>query len=266
MATEKDDDLAREVADLRREVQRLAEVVSRMASPRREGEGGARVRTFVEGFDEAIEGGIPAGHVVLLAGPSGSMKTSLALSIAYHNRRQGAKVLYVSLEEGRESLVRTMERLGMKGGDDFIVDIGRLRTEHEAVEGAKDWLQILKDYLARRMEKDQVAILVLDPLNSLYSLTEMTNPRRDLFHLFTYLRGLGVTTILIAESQGASDFPHDEEFLADGAITLSYGNPTDGRVDLRIRCNKMRHANHARDYFVLEFERGHFRARPIAAD
>lgn len=266
MAAEKDEELAREVADLRREVQQLREVISRLPSPRREGEGGARIRTFVQGFDEALEGGIPAGHVVLLAGPSGSMKTSLALSIAYHNRLQGAKVLYVSLEEGRESLVRTMERLGMKGGDDFLVDIGKLRTEHEAVEGARDWLQILKDYLARRLEKDRIAILVLDPLNSLYSLTEMTNPRRDLFHFFTYLRGLGLTTILIAEYEGATDFPHHEDFLADGAITLSYVNSADGRVDLRIRCNKMRHANHARDYFLLEFEGGRFRARPIAAE
>lgn len=265
MATEKDEQLAREVADLRRDVHELQEVIAKLPAPRRGREGSARVPTFVQGFDEAIEGGIPVGHVVLLAGPSGSMKTSLALSIAYHNRRQGAKVLYVSLEEGRESLVRTMDRLGMKGGDDFIVDIGKLRQEHEAAEGARDWLQILKDYLARRMEKDQVAILVLDPLNSLYSLTEMTNPRRDLFHFFTYLRGLGVTTILIAEAEG-SDFPHHEEFLADGAITLSYGNPADGQVDLRIRCNKMRHANHARNYFILEFEDSRFRARPIASD
>ena len=264
MAQERDEDLAREVESLRHEVQQLREAISRLPVPRREGEGVGRVRTFVTGFDEAIEGGIPAGHVVLLAGPSGSMKTSLALSIAHHNRQQGAKVLYVSLEESRESLGRTMERLGMKGSDDFIVDIGKLRTEHESVEGARDWLQILKEYLTRRLEKDRISILVIDPLTSLYSLTDMANPRRDLFLFFAYLRSLGLTTILIAESEGPSDFPHHEEFLADGAITLSYGNSADGRVDLRIRCKKLRHANHVRDYFRLEFEGGRFRATPIA--
>jgi len=264
MAKEQDEDLAREVEDLRHEVRQLREAISRLPTLQREGESAARVRTFVQGFDEAIEGGIPTGHVVLLAGPSGSMKTSLALSIAHHNRQQGAKVLYVSLEERRESLVRTMERLGMKGSDDFIVDIGKLRTEHESVEGARDWLQILKDYLARRLEKDRIGILVIDPLNSLYSLTEMTNPRRDLFLFFAYLRSLGLTTILIAESENNSDFPHHEEFLADGAIALSYGSAAGGRVDLRIRCKKLRHTNHVRDYFRLEFEGGRFRATPIA--
>jgi len=266
MADERDDGLAQEVRALRRDVEQLREAISRLPSPKPEGGGPARVPTFVEGFDEALEGGIPAGHVVLLAGPSGSMKTSLALSIAHHNRQRGAKVLYMSLEEGRDSLMRTMERLGMRGTDDFIVDIGKVRTEHEAMEGAKDWLKILKDYLARRLEKDRISILVIDPLNSLYSLTETTNLRRDLFHFFTYLRGLGMTTICIAESEGDLIFPHHEEFLADGAITLSYGNSANGHVDLRIRCHKMRHANHARDYSTLEFEGQRFRARPITGN
>ncbi len=257
--------MAREVAALRREVQELRNALAQIVGARPKMAPG-RIRTFVEGFDESLEGGIPAGHVVLLAGPSGSMKTSLALSMVYHNRREGASALYISLEEGRDSLLRTMERLGMKGGDDFIVDIAKLRTEHEALEGTHDWLQILKDYLVRRMEKDKLDILVIDPLNSLYSLTEMKYPRRDLFHFFTFLRGLGVTALLIAESEGDDDFPNHEEFLADGAITLSYTNAPDGRVDLRIRCLKMRHANHARDYFRLDFGEGRFRARPAGTE
>ena len=260
----RDDDVARELAELREEVQRLRDAVAALSGTRREGRAPGRVRTYVEGFDATLEGGIPAGHVVILAGPSGSMKTSLALGMLYHNRREGGlQGLYISLEEGRESLLRTMERLGMKLEDDFIVDIGKLRTEHEDVEEARDWLSILKDYLTRRLQKGEIGLVVIDPLNSLYSLAELRNPRKDLFHFFTYLRGLGVTTILIAESEGANDFPNHEEFLSDGAITLSYANEADGHVDLRIRCVKMRHANHARDFFRLEFEDGRFHARRI---
>src|SRR3989337_667460 len=120
MAQERDEDLAREVESLRHEVQQLREAISRLPVARREGEGAGRVRTFVAGFDEAIEGGIPAGHVVLLAGPSGSMKTSLALGAVHHNRREGTKGLYISLEEGRQSLLRTMERLRATPGDGLL--------------------------------------------------------------------------------------------------------------------------------------------------
>ena len=257
------DDIARDLAELREEVARLRDTVSRLTGGPRDGRVPGRVRTFVEGFDEALEGGIPAGHVVILAGPSGSMKTSLALSAVHNNRREGTRGLYISLEEGRTSLLRTMERLGMKTDDDFIVDIGKLRMEHESVEGARDWLQILKEYLARRMEKDPIGILVIDPLNSLYSLAELRNPRQDLFHFFTYLRSLHVTTLVIAEAEGSEHFPNHEEFVADGGITLSYFTDPEGHVDLRIRCVKMRHANHSRDFFRLEFEDGRFRARPV---
>jgi len=261
------EDVAKELDDLREEVQHLREAVAALAEVRREARPPGRVRTFIEGFDEALEGGIPVGHVVILAGPSGSMKTSVALNALHRNAREGTKGLYISLEEGRESLLRTMEKLGMKPGeDDFIVDIGRLRMEHEAVEGARDWVQILKDYLARRIQKDGLRIVVIDPLNSLYSLAELRNPRKDLFHLFTFLRGLGITTLLVAEAEGPDAFPYHEEFVADGAITLSYVTDAEGRVDLRIRCLKMRHANHSRDYFRLEFDGGRFRARRLTDD
>ncbi|HEV8595164.1 MAG TPA: ATPase domain-containing protein [Thermoplasmata archaeon] len=258
------EDIAKELEGLRAEVRQLREAVATLSGARQETLPAGRVRTFVQGFDEALEGGIPTGHVVILAGPSGSMKTSIGLSTVYHNRQEGTKGVYVSLEEGRNSLLRTMERLGMKPeNDDFIVDIARLRTEHEAVEGARDWLQILKDYLARRVEKDGIRIVVIDPLNSLYSLAELRNPRTDLFHFFTFLRALGVTALLIAEAEGPEAFPNHEEFVADGAIVLSYVTDAEGHVDLRIRCLKMRHTNHSRDYFRLEFEGGRFRVRPL---
>jgi KaiC/GvpD/RAD55 family RecA-like ATPase len=46
-------------------------------------------KTYIRGFDEEIEGGIPQGHVVLVAGPPGTMKSSLAYSILYNNALNG---------------------------------------------------------------------------------------------------------------------------------------------------------------------------------
>src|SRR3970040_2627436 len=111
----RDDDVARELAEPREEVQRLRDAVAALSGTRREGRAAGRVRTLVEGFDAALEGGIPAGHVVILAGPSGSMKTSLALGMVYHNRREGGlQGLYISLEEGRETLLPTMGRRALE--------------------------------------------------------------------------------------------------------------------------------------------------------
>ena len=39
----------------------------------------SRLKTYIEGFDRALEGGIPQGHIVLMAGTPGTMKSSLTV-------------------------------------------------------------------------------------------------------------------------------------------------------------------------------------------
>ncbi|HDP96552.1 MAG TPA: hypothetical protein ENN25_02535, partial [Euryarchaeota archaeon] len=82
------------------------------------GENIERVKTFIEGLDERLGGGIKKGHVILLAGTPGTMKSSIALNILYNNSYlKGSKVLYISIEESRESLMMAMKNLGMTDVD-----------------------------------------------------------------------------------------------------------------------------------------------------
>jgi len=255
-ATRREERLQEEVEALKGRLRELETRIDAMSGGRKADDG--RIRTFVAGF----EGGIPKGHVVVLGGPSGTMKTSLGLNLVHRNRLDGVRGLYVSLEEGRASLLRTMARLGMEPKDDFIVDIARLRTEHEAADETRGWLKILEEYLERKRDKEPFGLVVIDSLNSLYALAKLSDPRTDLFHFFTFLRGLGVTAVLIAETPDASSsFPNHEDYLADGAILLRYGNDADGRVSVEIRCLKMRHTNHGRDWFRLDHADGAFVAR-----
>src|SRR2546425_12801669 len=70
-----------------------------------------RLQTHVEGFDEALGGGIPRGSLVLVAGTPGTMKTALPFSILYENVKAGSKALYVSLEESQADLRASMAEL-----------------------------------------------------------------------------------------------------------------------------------------------------------
>src|SRR3990172_12615437 len=73
-----------------------------------------RIRTYVRGLDEQLQGGIPAGHVVLLAGKPGTMKSSLSFHMLFQNARlDGRGAVYVTLEQSRESLLANMAGLGM---------------------------------------------------------------------------------------------------------------------------------------------------------
>ncbi|HYM38588.1 MAG TPA: ATPase domain-containing protein [Thermoplasmata archaeon] len=216
-----------------------------------------RVQTYVEGLDEALGGGIPRGSVVLVAGTPGTMKTALTFSILYHNAKAGSRALYLSLEEGQEDLRASMADLGMTALDDielYILDIGRIRLEHKEEELSKNWLDVLQKYIEQRVRVNNFDLIAIDSLEALYSLSHLENPRRELFHFFGFLRGLGATSFLITEipsgSKGAYG-RYDEEFLADGILHLKQAPIGETDVQLRIRCVKMRRSKHEHGDFAL---------------
>lgn len=230
-----------------------------------------RVKTFIEGLDERLGGGIRKGHVILLAGMPGTMKSSIALNILYNNAYlKGCKVLYISIEESRESLMAVMKNLGMTEIDEsnfFIVDIGRLRLEHTDADIGRDWFRILKEYLRKKVEVEGIEIIVIDSLTAIYSLTSLENPRQELFHFFGFLKRLGVTTFLISETEAdSSSFgPYHEDFLADGTFLLKFVDVGDIDVQLRMRIVKIRHSKIYHGYLTLLFREGQFTVTtPIA--
>ncbi len=255
-------EIAEELRAIRDKLDKLEQRVDSLTNVKSTHE--ANFQTFVDGLDQALGGGIPVGHVILLAGPSGTMKTSLLLYTMLKNREQGLNGIFITLEERRESLIKTMARLGLGAEEDFIVDIGKLRIEHEDAEETRDWLQVLKDYLTRRLEKDRLDLVVIDPLNSLYSLAGIVNPRRDLFHFFSFLRNIGITTILVSEAETNDRFfPNHEDYLADGVLTLNFTENDTGELRIQLRCLKMRHSNHSRLNYHLSFVGGKFQLSAI---
>jgi len=216
-----------------------------------------RIKTYIDGFDEVIEGGIPKGHIVLVCGSAGTMKTTMTFSILYNNAKNNKlKGLFISLEEGQENVRNAMEDLGMKNIDDldiYVLDIARIRLEHKEEELSKNWLDILMRYIEQRVKVNKFDIVVIDSLAALYSLSELKIPRRDMFHFFSLLRQLGVTSILINEIPFGSArlVPYDEDFLADGILYLKHHEVGETDIQLRMRCIKMRRTKHFGGYLVL---------------
>ena len=223
-----------------------------------------RMKTYVEGFDEALGGGIPRGSLVLVAGTPGTMKTALTFSILYENVKAGSKALYITLEESQEDLRAAMTDLGMTGLDDmelYILDIGRIRLEHKDEELSKNWLDVLQKYIDQRVRVNGFDLVAVDSLAALYSLSHLANPRRELFHFFGFLKSLKATCFLISEVPSGANgklTTFDEEFLADGILYLRQFEKGETDVQLRLRCVKMRRARHERGYYTLIRNDGRF--------
>ena len=77
-----------------------------------------RIPTHVEGLDDSMQGGIPKGHICIVAGASGAMKSSVTFSMLYNAVLYGeTSGIYVTLEQGKDSLRSHMSNMGMNVDD-----------------------------------------------------------------------------------------------------------------------------------------------------
>jgi len=232
----------------------------------------ARIRTFIQGFDEKLGGGIPAGHIVLLAGEPGTMKSTIAFNVLYQNAlREDRHGTYISLEQGRENLARHLASMSLnpRDVDDKVslVDLGMIRRNLDGMAD-KTWLEIFKMYASNLKRTLAYDILVVDSLPVLEVMAKFENPREELFQLFEWLRDLKATTILISELKpGSDDFgKNGEEFLCDGIIHTKMERVDDANIQRRIRCVKMRATGHSPNYYTLIFQNGVLQVTRILAE
>jgi KaiC/GvpD/RAD55 family RecA-like ATPase len=229
-----------------------------------------RIKTYVRGLDEKMEGGIPSNHIVLLSGRAGTMKSSIAFSLLYNQaKHEGKRGIYLTLEQSRNSLIEHMIRLGfdpqeIKGSGGIIVlDLARLRKEMETdgKEGEINWPQSIVTTVNNYKMKFGCNIFVLDSLAALYSISTFENPRSDIFMFFDKLRELNITTFLVSEmfepEKLSFGMYNVEEFLADGIVHLEMERDK-RNVNLFLGVVKMRKTGHDRAYYPLLVTKSNF--------
>ena len=222
-----------------------------------------RIGTFVKGLDKSMGGGIPAGSMVMIAGQPGTMKSSFAFHILYHNTaKANLRCVYVSLEQSRESLLMNMKGLGLDIGglkeELSVLDLGMIRKKLSHMT-SQTWMEVFKMYLKNIKANMGIDILVIDSLAVLELLARLKDPRTELFHIFEWLREMDLTCILVAEMEsGSQDFcRHGEDFLVDGILHLDLRREGQA-VNLYFSIMKMRLTDHKRGYFPLIYDKDGF--------
>jgi len=226
-----------------------------------------RILTFVDGLDEALEGGVPRGHVVLIEGAPGTMKSSLGFSLVLNNAaKEGLHCLYLSLEERASSLLKQMGSLGLKldvpKGSLVVLDP---RTASGLLGERPDWVDGLRQGIESIRDQRGLDLIVIDSLEALEVLAKFQDRRRELYRLFEWLRDLEVTAFLITERPDWVVGGHilqgrwDEDFLADGVIHLRMHLVSDLEAQRRLRVVKMRGTRHGTAYLALVLDEGRFR-------
>lgn len=248
-----------------------------------------RIKTYIKGFDENIQGGIPEGHITLLAGSAGTMKSSVCFNILYNEALQGKTCLYLTLEQSYPSLINHCINMGYdftkintvimrdlgnfqndiakiknsQKGNLIIVDVGCIRKEVKDVKVSENrsWLNVIKNIIKKIKEEANLDIFVLDSLSALYVLSRFESPRIELFYIFEFMRDLNLTSFLISEIplDGSRYAEYDEDFLSDGIIHIRL-TPFRRNIVREISVVKMRTTKCNNDVFSLEFKDGQFHA------
>jgi circadian clock protein KaiC len=183
-----------------------------------------RISTGVSGLDALIEGGIPQGFTVLVAGNPGTGKTVLTSQFLYDGLTKNQNGLYVSFAEADYSFYNNTERLGMnfrefqKQNKFSFLDFSAV-TQQGIQDALEEVLATIKETNTKR--------IVIDSFSAILQSFVNLNEARIALHvvLGKMLRSQGVTTLVIGEVPiGTANIGSGfEEFVADGIIKLEHG-------------------------------------------
>ena len=198
-----------------------------------------RISTGISVLDTLIEGGIPRGYTVLVAGNPGTGKTILTSHFLYDGLLKGEGALYVSFSESKTQFYENFIRFGMNFSD-FERDNKFAYLDFTSVtkEGITDALEEVLN-VSRNIGAKRV---VIDSFSAILLAFENTNEARIALHvvLGKMLRSEGITNMLITEvPMGSKSIGSGmEEFVTDGIIQLEHGNTN--AIPATVKVIKMR--------------------------
>ncbi len=222
-----------------------------------------RCATGIEGLDNILEGGIPRGNMVLVAGSVGTGKTTLSLEFLVRGAERGERSLFISVTEASSKLIQNLSTFEffrrdlIEQGSLVFVDLpviyDRLGLGEEELTGEE--IDILIRTIRDLVRSLGAQRLVLDSLTSVcYRIRKDEQIRDFMLRLGQELNELGCTSLLVSEigpNPARYSLHGVEEAIVDGVILL-WNTRRFGDILRVVQIVKMRGTSHSRAQYVLE--------------
>lgn len=213
-----------------------------------------RLATGVPGLDEMMDGGIPAGDAVMLAGPAGSGKTTFATQFVAEGLRQGEAVVIVVFEEYPEEY---LARAKARNQDmEESIEAGRLRLLYlRPLDLSVD--ETLAEILdaVQQLGATRVVIDSLSGFEVALAPAFREDFRESLYRLVGALTATGVTIFMTTEIVGGYPevrFTTEKvSFITDDIIIQRFVE-IDGVLRTVLAIHKMRGSGHSHDFRTYE--------------
>jgi circadian clock protein KaiC len=178
-----------------------------------------RVAMGVPRLDDMLGGGLPSGHSLLVAGPTGSGKTILATAFLAEGARLGEHGVIVAFEQtpGQSWLRRLGDMI--QGQQVGLINL-------RALDLSVDEIIQRVTHLIKERKTTRVVIDSLSGFELAVAPTFREDFRESLFRMIGILSGLGVTVLMTSELEDRyTDLrfsPYGSAFLTDAIIVQRY--------------------------------------------
>jgi circadian clock protein KaiC len=202
------------------------------------------VSTGLPEFDTLLGGGVDRGASLLILGPAGVGKSTLASQLAVSTVARGEAVAVFLFDETERAYVARGEGLGM--GVKQLIAGGSLRVRQ--IDPAEFTPGEFAHAVRTEVETNKARLIVIDSLNGyLNGMPDERHLPMHLHELLTYLSYRNVVTVLTMNQHGfmgdSVQAPVDVSYLADAALLLRYFE-TEGAVRRAVSMMKRRFGPH----------------------
>ncbi len=216
--------------------------------------GTPRLSTGIAGLDEMMGGGVPAGDSLVLAGPTGTGKTTFALKFIAAGLAAGESAVIAIFEEHPDvylARARTLNADLRAALRDDKLSIIYLRPLDLSVDETLD--EIRK--AVERIGATRVVIDSISGFEMALAPAFREDFRESLYRLIGALTGLGVTMYSTVEVVGGSAglqlTGYQVSFLTDDILSQRYME-IEGELRKALVVVKMRGSGHSRDFRTYE--------------
>lgn len=222
-----------------------------------------RLSVGVEGFDQIIAGGIPRGFFVAVAGEPGTGKTIFSIHFAWRGVLDGDKVIYVTTEESRESIIRQAKMFNMdferaiENDQMIIIDaLMRSKIDEWFLEELDVDRLIEKIIEAKKRLGYGRARLVIDSMSAFW-LDKPAMARKYSYMVKRILNKWDFTTLMVSQYAITTGdaFGFGVEHVADGIIRFRR-SVRKGVLKRYVLVEKMRQTPHDTRMYEIEIVNG----------
>ena len=215
-----------------------------------------RLSTGIAGLDEMMGGGIPKGDSVVLAGPTGTGKTTFAMKFVAAGLAAGETAVITIFEEHPDAYLERAKSIDVDLREAVRKDKLRiiyLRPLDLSVDETLDAIRMAVNELSAT----RVVIDSISGFEMALAPAYREDFRESLYRLIGALTGLGVTifsTVEVVDRDGNAGMQltgHQVSFLTDDIISQRFVE-IEGELRRAMVVVKMRGSNHSREFRTYE--------------